>query len=80
MLLCKKEKVPEVVKIIEIVGDEVALKVVMKMFWFMCKYFFSFECDYLDEDNMENLGIAGKNVQYCIVKDGVEGQVRDNRG
>ena len=32
MLLCKKEKVPEVVKIIEIVGDEVALKVVMKMF------------------------------------------------
>ena len=53
------EKAPEVVNSIEIVGDEVALKVVMKMFWFMCIYFLSFDCDYLDEDNLENFGIAG---------------------
>ena len=57
MLLCKKEKAPEVVQLL--VMKKVALKVVMIMFWFMCIYFFSFECDCLDEDYMENLGIAG---------------------
>ena len=39
MFLCKKEKAPEVMKIIEIVADEVASKVVMKMF--LCVYIFS---------------------------------------
>ena len=57
MLLCKKEKAPEVVQLL--VMERVALKVVMKMFWFMCIYFLSFDCDYLDEDNLENFGIAG---------------------
>ena len=35
MLLCKKEKAPEVMKVIEIVGDEVASKAVMKMFLYI---------------------------------------------
>ena len=60
MLLCKKEKAPELVKIIEIVGDEKgSIKGGDENVLIYVYIFFSFECDCLDEDYMENLGIAG---------------------